>query len=211
LVQKTQASPETEDLRVRRTRKMLQDALIALTVEKGFAAVTVRDITERAMVNRSTFYRHYLDKYGLLEQLIEELAALVASSDAHMEVEERENPGVRTVPVGLVRLLTHIQEHADFYRVMLGANGDTRFIQWFRSIIEDRFRYIMNRGGVTFDPKGPPLEMRLSFISCGDIGAILWWLETAPERTPEGMALMISEIAISSAGFSRPANPPVQN
>ncbi|HEX2906841.1 MAG TPA: TetR family transcriptional regulator, partial [Phototrophicaceae bacterium] len=59
---------ENEDLRVRRTRKLLQQALIELTVEKGFAAVTVRDITERAMVNRSTFYRHYLDKYELLDQ-----------------------------------------------------------------------------------------------------------------------------------------------
>ena len=51
-----------EDLRVRRTRKLLQQALIEGTVEKGFAALTVRDITGRAMVNRSTFYRHYLDK-----------------------------------------------------------------------------------------------------------------------------------------------------
>jgi AcrR family transcriptional regulator len=68
LVQKMEkaAQDQTEDLRVRRTRKTLQEALIALTIEKGFAAVTVRDITERAMVNRSTFYRHYLDKYELL-------------------------------------------------------------------------------------------------------------------------------------------------
>ena len=61
-----------EDLRVRRTRKLLQQAFLECTIEKGFAALTVRDITERAMVNRSTFYRHYLDKYDLLEQYINE-------------------------------------------------------------------------------------------------------------------------------------------
>jgi AcrR family transcriptional regulator len=204
LVQKTQTVPENEDLRVRRTRKTLQDALIALTVEKGFAAVTVRDITERAMVNRSTFYRHYLDKYGLLEQLIGELGALVSSSDEHMALEERNHPGARPVPVGLIRLLAHIQERADFYRVMLGANGDTHFIQWFRKIIEDRFRYVLQRSGVRYEPNGAPINMRLSFVSCGDIGAILWWLENAPERTPEEMALMISEMAIASAGLIRP-------
>ncbi|HEY0757581.1 MAG TPA: hypothetical protein VGD98_26770 [Ktedonobacteraceae bacterium] len=43
-----------EDLRVRRTRKLITQALIEGTVEKGFAALTVRDITRRAMVNRST-------------------------------------------------------------------------------------------------------------------------------------------------------------
>ncbi len=48
----------TPNLRVRRTRKLLRNALISLTMEKGFAAVTVRDITERAMVNRGTFYHH---------------------------------------------------------------------------------------------------------------------------------------------------------
>ena len=46
-----------EDLRVRRTRKLLQKALLEATVEKGFAHVTVSDIAERAMVNRATFYR----------------------------------------------------------------------------------------------------------------------------------------------------------
>lgn len=51
----------TEDLRIRRTRKLLMQALIKLTVEKGFAAITVQDIANRAMVNRATFYRHYLD------------------------------------------------------------------------------------------------------------------------------------------------------
>jgi AcrR family transcriptional regulator len=69
-----------EDLRVRRTRKLLTHALIEGTVEKGFAALTVRDITERAMVNRSTFYRHYLDKYDLLEQHLNEIYEVWESS-----------------------------------------------------------------------------------------------------------------------------------
>src|SRR5258708_1039661 len=67
---------QKEDLRVQRTRKLLQQALIELTVEMGFAAVTVRDITRRAMVNRSTFYRHYLDKYDLLNQYMADVQAL---------------------------------------------------------------------------------------------------------------------------------------
>ena len=45
--------------------------------EKGFASVTVSDITERAMVNRSTFYRHYLDKYDLLEHYLDDMSASV--------------------------------------------------------------------------------------------------------------------------------------
>src|SRR5260370_10717090 len=60
------------DLRVRRTHANLREALIDLIEEKGFDAVTVGDIAERAMVNRTTFYRHYQDKYALVTGIFEE-------------------------------------------------------------------------------------------------------------------------------------------
>jgi AcrR family transcriptional regulator len=53
------------DPRVRRTRKLLQDALLALLAEKSFDAITVQDIADRSTINRATFYAHYVDKYDL--------------------------------------------------------------------------------------------------------------------------------------------------
>jgi AcrR family transcriptional regulator len=53
------------DPRVRRTRKLLQDALLALLAEKSFDDITVQDIAERSTINRATFYTHYVDKYDL--------------------------------------------------------------------------------------------------------------------------------------------------
>ena len=58
------------DLRVRRTRKLLGEALVSLVGEKGYDAVSVAEIAERAMVNRATFYLHYEDKYDLLLEVI---------------------------------------------------------------------------------------------------------------------------------------------
>ncbi|MBU4225672.1 MAG: TetR/AcrR family transcriptional regulator [Chloroflexi bacterium] len=63
---------KTPDLRVRRTRQHLQQAFMELMTEKNFQAVTVQAITERAMVNRATFYDHFADKYALLEYSIRE-------------------------------------------------------------------------------------------------------------------------------------------
>jgi AcrR family transcriptional regulator len=63
---------EQTDLRIRRTQANLREALIDLIEEKGFDAVTVGDIAERAMVNRATFYRHYPDKYALVTGIFEE-------------------------------------------------------------------------------------------------------------------------------------------
>jgi AcrR family transcriptional regulator len=65
-----QLAPEKLDPRVKRTRVLLEDAFMALIQEKGFQSVTVQDITERAGVNRATFYAHFPDKYALLDHNI---------------------------------------------------------------------------------------------------------------------------------------------
>lgn len=58
------------DPRVKRTRKLLQEALRELLFERSFAAISVGDITDRATVNRATFYAHYGDKHELLTSLL---------------------------------------------------------------------------------------------------------------------------------------------
>jgi AcrR family transcriptional regulator len=194
-----QKSDENEDLRVRRTRKLLQEAMIQLTVEKGFKAVTVRDITERAMVNRSTFYRHYIDKCDLVERYMDDVYALI--SEDSVEPGTFDQPNERP-PSGLLRLLKHVQQYADFYRVMLGENGDPGFIASFRNNVEKRFRYMISVSQPTIDTNGPPLDLRLSYISYADIGAILWWLENDQPISLEQLAIWIGRLSSSSAGIT---------
>jgi AcrR family transcriptional regulator len=63
---------EREDPRVLRTRHLLLQAFYDLFLEKGFQAMTVQDIAERASVNRGTFYTHFEDKYAILEYWLRE-------------------------------------------------------------------------------------------------------------------------------------------
>lgn len=58
---------EKLDPRVKRTRQLLERAFLEVAAEKGFQAVSVQDIAERAGVNRATFYAHFTDKYDLLD------------------------------------------------------------------------------------------------------------------------------------------------
>lgn len=62
--------PNEKDPRVIRTRSLIQDAFLELYKDKDFNHITVRDITERATVNRTTFYDHFQDKYELLESIV---------------------------------------------------------------------------------------------------------------------------------------------
>jgi len=60
------------DPRVKRTRKLLQQAFMELLQEQNFTSINILDITERATVNRATFYAHFPDKYVLLDSVLRE-------------------------------------------------------------------------------------------------------------------------------------------
>ncbi len=65
-----QVTQDKLDPRVKRTRQLLEQSFMEIIEQKGFQAVTVQDITERAGVNRATFYAHFADKYALLDHSI---------------------------------------------------------------------------------------------------------------------------------------------
>lgn len=58
---------EKLDPRVKRTRQLLEQSFLEVVAEKGFQSVSVQDVTEKAGVNRATFYAHFPDKYALLD------------------------------------------------------------------------------------------------------------------------------------------------
>ncbi len=63
----TNDKPEGKiDLRVRRTRKMLWEALLRLIETRPFDSLTVQEICDEAMIHRTTFYKHFEDKYHLI-------------------------------------------------------------------------------------------------------------------------------------------------
>lgn len=192
-----------EDLRVRRTRKLLQRALLEAASEKGFSQVTVRDITERAMVNRATFYRHYEDKYDLLAHYMEELSGLIDSEQGEISPEDQSLLNVDSPPSGLAKLLQHIRAHADFYRVMLGKNGDPAFCgQAFRDYIEAGYRRFLPRHASQSDSNRPPVNLAVNYLLNAGIGAIVWWLENEQSYSPEQMADWLYQFSMASISVS---------
>ncbi|MGW0196418.1 TetR/AcrR family transcriptional regulator [Nonomuraea sp. NPDC003201] len=101
------------DRRVRRTRRVVQEALVALILEKGYDAVTVTDIIERADVGRSTFYSHFTDKQDVLFGNLDELAFL------------HPVPAARSGELFAFSLpmFEHVREQRRLVRALLGRRG----------------------------------------------------------------------------------------
>jgi hypothetical protein len=62
---------EKLDPRVKRTRSLILQAFGELLTEKGFEAISVQDITDKAEINRATFYKHFVVPAILEENLIQ--------------------------------------------------------------------------------------------------------------------------------------------
>lgn len=81
-----------EDRRTRYTKAVIREAFFELLREKGFDRMSVTDLCRRADINRGTFYLHYVDKFALLDEVIDE------ALDAELPYDERLNTLCQRVP-----------------------------------------------------------------------------------------------------------------
>ncbi|TRZ39211.1 TetR/AcrR family transcriptional regulator (plasmid) [Niallia circulans] len=79
-----------KDLRYIRTRKSIMDAFMMISEKKDFKDITVKDITTEAMINRATFYYHFVDKYDLLEKVLSEVFLINLNDELIKDYELKE-------------------------------------------------------------------------------------------------------------------------
>ena len=187
------------DLRIRRTHKFLQEAMIELITEKGFDALTVGDIAERAMINRATFYRHYQDKYDLMTKIFEETTNELVENMKPFQNDtgqgETENP-----PEIWIQLFEHVADHAPLYRAMLGKNGSSWFAARMREytikIMLEQERQWKHQMEFRYQIEPvTPQELPAMQLSHVLIGTIVWWLESEKSYTPRHMATWFHRFA----------------
>ncbi len=173
---------DVQDRRVKRTVNLLAKALITLTLEKGYEAITIRDITERADIGYATFFRHYHDKDELLAEVVEvvldELLLLLPSS-----------PDADPAEVGRL-LFQYVQEHAEVIRVLLRSNGPSFLL---KEVIDTGTQSVLSQhmpleGGIV------PLEVAAHHLVTSTIALIQWWLEHDMLYSPERMGMIYQEL-----------------
>ena len=184
---------QVKNLRLRRTQKLLREALIELIEERGFEALTIGEITERAMVSRAAFYRNYQDKYDLVEQIFAE--AMLALLDAVGEL-GKEHPAEVWVT-----FFEHIAQYERLYRALLGSKGSPWFVRKMRASLAG----LVKEGGQGHLPHGAdarerPLhtfsdEFVPDLVSALFVEAITWWLEQGRPYPPREMATRTALLA----------------
>ena len=95
-----------EDLRIVKTKKLLYTTLVELMKEMPFEEIKVSDICNRALVNRSTFYSHYQDKYDLLQEFVKDIKNTLA-------IELSKNKEVNSVRDYYIEMISIFIDHIE--------------------------------------------------------------------------------------------------
>lgn len=184
------------DRRVVRTRRMLGAALTELIIEQGYESLTIQDITERADLNRATFYLHYGSKeellYATLEekfnQLVEQHLRNIPNQALWDDIENE------------IITFEHVAENAALYKVLLGDKGVghviSRIINYIAAVSEaEILRFVPNTNELPIPPQ------ILSQHFAGSLFALInWWLANDMPYPPEYMAKIAHEMCTDGTG-----------
>lgn len=186
---------EYVDPRVKRTRKLLQQAFMELFQEKGFASISIQDITERATVNRATFYAHFADKFALMDSIIREQFHLVVASLL---------PVVPTWGIESLRIL--IRATFDFLHEFHHdcKPSDTQFDPLVERAIQEELADILlswlKQVSVSDTRPRVRIEMIASVMSWAIFGTAVQWSKN--ERTPSAEEMTNQVLSVLTDGVA---------
>lgn len=182
-----------DDLRVRRTRLMLREALLALLKEKEFDSISIRELTARAKVRRSTFYLHYQDKDAFITQLMKEML-----DELSRNVEPVEGSSQEPTWDAIMRWFQHAAAHAELYHILLGRSGMRAHAIQMRSYIEKLMLPLLEER-VRARDHAIPVEIQSRFLASAFMGVLEWWLG---RRQPSYSAQEMGQWLLALSGSS---------
>ncbi len=164
------------DARVKRTRQRLREALVSLVLERGYEAVTIRDVAERADVGYATYFRHYPTKDALPLDLLEDLLAdLMGLLEPTLADEDASRNGAT--------VFDHVRRHADLYRVLVASQRSVDLVGKAREVA---FAGLGRSLAPAPDALLPP-DAAVNHLVRSLIALIAWWLDAGMPLTPEQM------------------------
>jgi AcrR family transcriptional regulator len=159
------------DRRVQRTQQLIRGALRSLLEEKGFEALTVQQIIDRANVGRATFYAHFDGKDDLLASGFEDLRTSLKARQREAlscgnSVEER-------VFAFSHEVFAHANEYRDAFRTMVGRQSGETVQRLLHKLLVDLVRDDVK---ATVPRDQESAEALAQFIAGGLVGLLIWWL-----------------------------------
>ena len=187
-------SGNKNDRRVRYTRMVLKESFIDLLVEKDISQISIKELCERADINRATFYSHYTDQYDLMQKIETELFDNISEYLRDFPLTSK-----TLLPVDIVeKIFLYIRDNAKLCRLLLSERGNLNFQKKIMHVVYNRNFIALVRHENIQPANAQYLD---AFIITGCIGMIQKWLDEGMQQSAREMAeLMLKATEYISNG-----------
>lgn len=176
------------DLRIIKTNKVLFEALITLMEQKDFEKIKISDICDQALINRSTFYAHYEDKYDLLLAMINDLK----NNLEHELKENKEEDISKNYFMEFLKILiNHVDEKRETYNSIL-KNDKNGIVMGF--LIDVSYRDLTSRLKNNNIISIIPIDVITKFYIGGIVNIGIDWVKNKNKYTKEELLLYFDKL-----------------
>ena len=173
------------DRRIIKSRKIIQSTFLNMLIKDGFDEITVKKITEQADISRKTFYLHYLDKYDLLDTILnQELENLEEICEQKKE---------KGFIEGTVIWFNYFDQHKDFFSALFKSQITVSFRNKLLDFMMNQFRRKINNTTSEKDP-----EILIKFLSMAVLGIIESFVLDELNLSTDEIAKQVGELLINN-------------
>ncbi len=162
------------DLRITKTDKMIRDAFLELIDTIGFEKITITNLTNKAMINRTTFYLHYTDKYDLLEQIENNILDELEKITSKISLDSEEIFSL------LLKMYKYIEKNQKIFKLLICNNIDPSFYFKLNKIMKHIYYKNIDKDVIKI-----PEHYLLSLITGIHMSTINEWIKSGMKETPE--------------------------
>ncbi len=167
------------------TKRMLKAALIEMLKEKDIYHISIRELCERADVNRTTFYKYYGSQFDLLTDMENDLLFLLASL-----VKDPEADTIKAIETAC----TYLEDHLEFARLIFNNNVDPAFPQKVFSMEGVKEAVIKKCNDRHKDTE---LEYMYNYMTYGAYRVVYVWLNKEKRESPREIAGILAKTILS--------------
>lgn len=180
---------EKMDLRIKKTYLSLHNAFVELLEEKRFEELTVNELCDRAMIRRTTFYKHFADKYEYFSFYIKEVVAAFQNRMAPDIQEDAVNAYLIHMSRELIRF---VKEHELFVQNIKKSSMFPMLMSILLEQISSDMVQVLRRANLDSMSR-QQLEGKASFLAGGVTNALFFMLKQDAEIDEEQFIRIISE------------------
>ena len=188
-----------EDLRIRRTHKLLCDAMVSLLETRSFDEISVVDICEKAMVHRATFYKHFADKFDFMEYVVREKIREFYDKNA---AEQMINEPKDAYSIIIENVVSFVEKNRQLLKIS-SHSPSNNFYDYIQKIVFEEMSNLLEGARLLGSSFSVPTDLLAQFLTGGFVSIVFWWLKNEDKYSRDEMITYIKNMLLSNERYSR--------